>query len=375
MNFCILALLLAAVWTVPHSLGAAARQSVSVSQTALPTTHAAGKTNLHTLPLLASTTRLLVKPKPATGSARNRILQSLENLHGAKRAKVLRRFDQIGDLQVLEFEPGVNLDGLIEAYKSSGLAEYVEPDYLQEAFALPSDPSFTNQWSLQNTGQPSPSSSEPNGTPGADIHAVEAWDISASVQSIIIAVVDTGVRYTHEDLAGNMDIHGINAIANTSDPMDDNGHGTHVAGIIAAMGNNGLGISGIAWSARIMACKFLNASGTGATSDAITCIDYARAHGASIINASWGNSVYSQALYDAINRARADGIIFVAAAGNAADNCDQVFFYPAGYHLDNVVSVMMSWRGSQTTDSTKSQSAHPAIKFFPAGAGRTMITK
>ncbi|HTG45946.1 MAG TPA: S8 family serine peptidase, partial [Verrucomicrobiae bacterium] len=134
-------------------------------------------------------------------------------------------------------------------------------------------------------------------------------------------------------------VHGFNSINLSGDPMDDAGHGTHVSGIIGAVGNNGVGIAGVAWNVKLMACKFLDSTGDGDTSDAIRCVDYARRNGAQVINASWGGGDYSAALYTAIQNARAAGIIFVTAAGNDAENIDQLPIYPACYNLDNIVVV------------------------------------
>ena len=195
--------------------------------------------------------------------------------------------------------------------------------------------------------------------------APEGWDVRNQAGDIIVAVIDTGIRYTHEDLSANLwsnplevpgngldddhdgyvdDVHGINVIAGSGDPNDDNGHGTHVAGIIGAVGNNGRGVVGVAWRVQLMACKFINASGYGWVSDAITCINYARTHGASVMNNSWGGSSYSQGLKDAIDAAGAAGIIFVAAAGNSSSDNDGWTFYPAGYTSENLVSVAATTR-------------------------------
>jgi subtilisin family serine protease len=140
---------------------------------------------------------------------------------------------------------------------------------------------------LNNTGQN-------GGTPNADIDAPEGWDVLTSASNIVVAVLDTGVRYTHEDLADNMwsnpadGSHGTNALAGTTDPSDDSGHGTMIAGILGAVGNNGKGVTGVAWRVQIMACKCFNNFGVGSISSAVACLDYSRVHGARIINASWG---------------------------------------------------------------------------------------
>ncbi|HXT39119.1 MAG TPA: S8 family serine peptidase, partial [Candidatus Angelobacter sp.] len=300
--------------------------------------------------------RILVKPKPGA---------DLENLNAAFGNKVHRFFSGIGGLEVVELPPGTAVAAVLAAYQRSGLVEYAEPDYLVQALSEPNDFNYANGdlWNLKNLGQY-------GGVPGADIDAPNGWSIQNTASNIIVAVIDTGVRYTHQDLAANMwinpgesgkdalgvnrgsnaldddgdgyidDVHGINAILGTGDPNDDYGHGTHVSGTIGGVGNNSVGVAGVAWRVQIMACKFLDATGQGSISDAIECIDYARKKGAKIINASWGGYTFtSTALYDAINSARGAGIVFVAACGNDNNNNDANPLYPASYYLDNIIAV------------------------------------
>jgi subtilisin family serine protease len=260
--------------------------------------------------------------------------------------KVLRAFPAIGNLAIVQVPPGVTADDLIAFYRHSGLVEYAERDYYVRALATPNDPDYSagDQWSLYNYGQN-------GGLPGADIHAWEAWNYITSAAKVVVAVVDTGVAYTHPDLAGNMWVnpkdgsHGINVVKNgraANDPWDDYGHGSHVAGIIGAVTDNGVGLAGICWHTQIMACKFLDSGGQGTISGAITCLNYAREHGAKVVNASWGSFTFtSQSLYDAIRSLRNADIIFVAAAGNSDMNNDVMPLYPASYSatLNNVVAV------------------------------------
>jgi len=299
--------------------------------------------------VVAVADRLLVKPKKGIQP------EKLKVAHDTMGSRVKHRFRRVGDLEVVELPAGKALAQAKKEYEDSGLVEYAEPDYIVQAHISPNDPAFANGtlWGLHNYGQA-------GGLTDADIDGPEAWDVQTDASSVIVAVIDTGVRYTHEDLEANMwtnpgeipnngvdddangyvdDVHGINAIVNNGNPMDDNGHGSHVAGTIGASGNNGLGVAGVAWQARIMACKFLNNGGTGSTSDAIKCIDYARSMGANVMNNSWGGGGFSQALRDAIAAARDAGIIFVASAGNAASNNDAVPSYPASYDVENIVSV------------------------------------
>lgn len=254
----------------------------------------------------------------------------------------------------VKFPPGVDTKGALEQFASDPLVERVELNYLISANIIPNDPGFSGQWGLHNVGQQ-------NGIVDADIDAPEAWDIQTGSSAVVVAVIDSGVDFTHPDLSANMwinpgeiagngidddgngyidDVYGINAITGSGNPMDEYGHGTYVAGIIAAAGNNGIGIAGTSWNARIMAVKFMDAQGAGYTSDAIKSILYAINNGAKIINASWGNYSYSSALINAIQTANSAGVLFVASAGNDGSNNDILPYYPASsYGIPNVLSV------------------------------------
>jgi len=277
--------------------------------------------------------RILVKPLAGV---------DLPALNQRLGIQVLDVFPAIGNLEIIRVPSDTTADALISVYQQSGLVQYAEHDYNVQALNDPNDFYYQqgNLWNFKNTGQN-------GGTPGADIHASVAWNFATNASSAIVAVVDTGVRYTHQDLAANMWVnpadgsHGINVVAGSNNPWDDYGHGSHVAGIIGAVGGNGVGVVGVCWSAKIMACKFLDANGNGTISGAITCLNYALNHGAKVVNASWGSFTFtSQALHDAIASLRDADIIFVAAAGNSGANNDVTPLYPASYSdLDNVVSV------------------------------------
>lgn len=276
-----------------------------------------------------------------------------------------RKFSKLGNLQVLRLPAGQLPAEAIALLRNSGLIEYAEPDYTVQALATPDDFRYFDHslWGLDNQGI---LDGQPAGTVDADIDAPEAWDIRTDASSVIVAIIDTGIRATHEDLVGNLwinpgeiagnnidddlngyidDINGINAILNNGNPDDDYGHGTHIAGTIGGRGNNTLGVVGVAWRAKMMALKFLDPTGNGSISDAIQCIDYARIHGAKVINASWGTPTFqSQALLDAITAARNADIIFVAATGNDAKNNDVEPLYPASYTLANIIAVAATTR-------------------------------
>ena len=239
---------------------------------------------------------------------------------------------------------------------------YAEPNsVLHVADVTPNDPFFTRLWGLHNTGQ---TVNWTAGTPDADIDAPAAWSVSTGSPDVVVAVIDTGVDTTHPDLAQNAwvnegedcsgcrtngidddgngyvdDWRGWDFANGDNNPADDNGHGTHVAGTVAATGNNGFGVAGVTWSSKIMPLKFLGADGSGTTADAISAILYARAKSVPILNNSWGGGDFSQALLDAIEQTDASGEIFVAAAGNDFTNTDLEAFYPAGYEVPNVLVV------------------------------------
>ena len=299
-------------------------------------------------------TRVIAKPKGAVKPAE--LLAATRNLG----ATIERNLQRVGGVRVLKIQDGEGVPAKIAKLRRTGLFEYVEPDYVVTIRRTPNDPRFLDgsQWALQNTGQS-------GGSDDADLDASEAWEVQTSAPGVIVAVIDTGARLTHEDLAANLwtnaaeipgdgidndqdgyidDVHGINAIHGTGDPSDDNGHGTHVSGTIGAIGNNGVGIAGVAWGVQIMPLKFLGANGSGSISDAITCINYAIAKGANILSNSWGGGGYSQALRDAIAAARDAGMIFVVAAGNDARDNDFAADYPSDYEVDNVVSVAATTR-------------------------------
>lgn len=248
-----------------------------------------------------------------------------------------------------------NLQRVINELLATGLFEFVEPDYVVEVVASPSDLALVDGrlWGLHNFGQQ-------GGRVGADIRARDAWESGAGVGGAVVAVIDTGILATHQDLSRNMwvnpdeipgnnfdddgngyvdDIHGVNAITGGGNSTDDHNHGTHCAGTIGAVADGGGPHVGVAPEVRLMSLKFLAASGSGLISDAIECIDYGISKGADIMNNSWGGGGYSQALEGAIGRAEAEGILFVAAAGNGRSDNDLAPYYPAGYERGNVVSV------------------------------------
>lgn len=295
---------------------------------------------------------------------------AVQRLHANLGSSVTRHLGGDRHSEVVKLPPGLSVENAIERFTRSGLVEFAEPDYLVRPLVTPNDFNYYNQdqWNLNNNGIY-------GGVPGADIMAEAGWDLQTDASSIIVAVIDSGVRYTHEDLAPNMwvnpgengldaqgrnkrtngidddangyidDVHGINVLNGTGNPWDDWGHGTHVAGIVGAVGNNAVGIAGVAWRVKLMACKFITADAQYSVSDAVTCLNYARAHGAKIVTASWGGySFNSLALRQAVESLRSAGIIIAAAAGNDNNNNDIMPLYPASYDVDNVVAVASTTR-------------------------------
>lgn len=220
--------------------------------------------------------------------------------------------------------------------------EYAAPDYIvtatpigysesvevNAAAATPNDALFNQLWGMQNC------------------KATQVWPVFRDAPKVIVAVIDTGVDYTHPDLKDNMwtrnGKHGFDFFDNDDDPMDEDVHGTHCAGTIAGVGNNGVGVVGVTWKAQIMAMRFLGADGSGSTSDAVKCIDWAVANGAHILSNSWAGPDTSRELSEAVTRAEQKGVLFVAAAGNTVgngNNNDTSPYYPAALPNANVISV------------------------------------
>jgi subtilisin family serine protease len=214
-----------------------------------------------------------------------------------------------------------------------------EPDWEISALrTLPNDPNFSSLSGLDRGS-------------GVDINAPEAWDVTTGSSNVVVAVIDTGIDYSHPDLAANAGVNGffgMDYVNNDSDPMDDNSHGTHCSGTVGGVGNNGVGVTGVNWQVRLLGMKFLSASGSGSTSGAVSAINFLVTYNQTtlapqgkklITSNSWGGGGPSTSLFNAISSASAGGILFIAAAGNEATDTDVTANFPSNYDLPNVVSV------------------------------------
>lgn len=314
-------------------------------------------------------------------------LVSIDDLDNADATTVAAQYAKMTDL-VLFAEPNFQIS------LNDPTADYSTKDLLLRknnlnvlSEKLPNDPMFNDQWALSNNGQT-------GGKAKADVSALKAWLKTQGSEKIVVAVLDTGVDYSHSDLSSNIwfrpdnvpqykddelgtfnDFYGFNGVDNQTDPMDDNGHGTHCAGIIGAEGDNNEGIAGINWKVQIMPLKFLGKGGFGTTKDAIEAINYAidrKRNGVNlrVISASWGSTQYSKALEDTIRAAGEEGILFVAAAGNDGTSNDKRPHYPSNYDLPNVISVA----ATDSNDALTSFSNYGVKTVHIAAPGREILS-
>jgi subtilisin family serine protease len=323
--------------------------------------------------------------------------QAIESITTRLNDEVEDRIESVQGLEVIEDEDNRTSDEVMAQYLALSEVEYAEANSeikLDHDSAgkhvHANDEFFFKQWALFNHGQD-------GGKFGADISAMRAWSVTKGSDQVVVAVLDSGVDYTHPDLANNIwrrpeiikayqdddltdegpidDVHGFNVAEGTGDPMDDNGHGTHCAGIIGAEGGNEAGITGVNWTVKIMALKFMDAEGAGTTGDAIEAINYVinrKRAGVNVrvISASWGSTMKSRALEDVIRKAGDEGILIVAAAGNASSDNDRVPHYPASYDLNNVISVAAVNR----LDELTSFSNYGATSVHVAAPGEAIIS-
>lgn len=272
-----------------------------------------------------------------------------------------------------------SVPGAVDALRGSGLVAFAEPDYPMHASAVPNDPEFALQWGAENSGQEIPTQeagevlgSPAPGMPGADDGATRAWSVSTGSRAIVVGDVDTGVDYTHPDLAANIwtnpggvggcpaGSHGYNAVEQSCDPDDDDeaygGHGTHVAGIIGAVGDNGVGVAGMNWQSTILPVKWLSSASSGNTSALIEALQWllkAKEEGVNVrvVNdsATFEGPDSSEMLAAEIKALGEQSVLFVSAAGNTSDDNDSEPYerFPCDYQLANEICVTASNNNDQ----------------------------
>ncbi|MDI6800661.1 MAG: S8 family serine peptidase [Thermodesulfovibrionales bacterium] len=295
----------------------------------------------------------------------------IADVHKKINATPIKKITNLNGLELVKPPAGMSVKDAVRQYMADPAVEYAEPNYIVKIkTTLPNDIYFPQQWALYNTGQFA------DGIAGSDIKAYLAWDITKGSNAVTIAVIDTGIDYNHNDLVLNIwnnsgetncvddidndgngyvddcigwdfvtcSVYDENGICVTpkapdNDPWDDYGHGTFVAGIIGAKGNNAIGIAGVMWNVKIMPLKVFNSQGYTTISAIVDAIVYAVNKGAKIINESFGGYEFSATEYNALNYANSAGVFVAAAAGNESINNDIYPLYPASFNLPNIISV------------------------------------
>jgi YD repeat-containing protein len=275
----------------------------------------------------------------------------------------------VSSVERLRLAEGSNPEAVASIMRSSELIEFAEPNYLITADqststqTSPDDPRFSEQWALKDTG------------------ASLAWSKTTGSKQTVIAVIDSGIDFTHPDLINNQwdntleradgkdedgnnyndDLHGWDFVANSAGIVDEQGHGTAVAGIIAAQGNNSIGITGMMWHAGLMSLRVLDKTGTGDVASAVEAIDYATMNGAQVINCSWGTEHRSEALLEAISRADKRGVVVITSAGNNSRDIETTPHYPASYELPNLIAVASTDNSDQLASFSNWGERHVSI--------------
>ncbi len=310
------------------------------------------------------------------GVSKDRQASVLSGLDG----RISQRFKSIrgGRLVVARPRSGKATDALLKRLRRHPDVAYAEPDYIHTASAtkVPNDPSYSLQYALVD------------GAADHDIDAPVAWGTRTSCAKV--AVLDTGIDTDHPDLAENVyksddkpnngkdddkngyvdDTYGYNAVENKGSGEDDNGHGSHVAGIVGARSNNGLGVAGTCWSTKLVAVKFMDSKGKGSTSNAIEGIEYAVKKGLKVINCSFGSSSKSSSLHDAVDYAQDHGALLVVAAGNDGKDIDKSPVYPASFTDSNILAVA----ATTSTDTLASFSNFGDEAVDVAGPGENIYS-
>ncbi len=310
---------------------------------------------------------VIVRFKPVSGAAAQRSVQAATlarigatflDRNGDGVYDRFANLDRSGRMMKLDLPSSTTVELALAALRKDPAVLYAEPNYRIRATGVPNDPRFSQLYGLHNTGQT-------GGTHDADVDAPEAWNLSTGSRNVVVGIVDSGIDYNHEDLAANMwinpheiagngiddddngvidDLHGANLIDGTGDPMDENSHGTHCAGTVGAVGDNGVGVAGVAWNVSLMAIKFLDANAGGTLEGAVASMDYAvgmKNAGVNlrVLSNSWAGGPFFQSLYDGIEATNAAGILFVASSANNFGNDNDVNpVYPSSYDHENIIS-------------------------------------
>jgi subtilisin family serine protease len=284
---------------------------------------------------------VLVKFKPAS-SMQGRMASMAIRGHA-----VVTNLDQPGWAQV-RLAAGQTMATALAAYQDDPNVEYAQPNYIYRAAAAPNDNQYSQLWAFRNTGQAVGTYAPNAGTAGDDMNLEPAWDHITDCSSVVVAVIDSGINYNHEDLAANMwqggsanPKHGHDFVDNDDDPMDPNGHGTQVAGIVGAVGNNFTGITGVCQQARIMAVRVLDSAGSATTATIIQGMNFALNNGARVINMSVVGVGFDPLFSDAITNAQNSDVVVVVAAGNGSNDNDDTAGgrYPCNFTQPNLLCV------------------------------------
>jgi subtilisin family serine protease len=351
---------------------------------------------------------LIVKLRDAAGPrAQAAVFSALQKALGPNAVLGANPFVTDGSLQKVRLARKADLQPAIAALNAEPAVLYAEPNFIYRALdadtgtGAPNDPEFAKLWGLKNTGQTDAAGQV--GKPGADINVLPLWaeGVTGS-RDVVVAVIDTGIDWTHPDIQANLytntaeiegngkdddgngfvdDVHGwnFNESGKNNNSRDDHDHGTHCAGTIGGVGNNGTGVAGVNWNVSLMPVKFLSAGGSGTLEGAVNSINYATQMKVNIMSNSWGGGGFSQALKDSIEKAKAAGILFVAAAGNESNNNDASPTYPAGYQVDNVVAVAATDNQDKiaTFSNHGARTVHvaaPGVKVFSTTKGGNYST-
>lgn len=319
--------------------------------------------------------KLSSEPNQKSGVTFERVAQDLRQSLGLKSIVKVRHLKTTERFAVMKMSAS-DLKSARAALSKDSRVAYAEPNYLYHIIGVreggevtPNDDQFAALWGMKNTGQTD--SAGQVGTAGSDIHVTPVWGEGITGnKNVKVAIIDTGVDYTHPDLAENVDASlGYNFVDNKPDAKDDHDHGSHCAGTIGGVGNNGFGVAGVNWNVTIVPIKFLSADGSGSLDAAIQAIQWATKQNVNIMSNSWGGGPYTQAMYDVIAEARDHGIAFIAAAGNESNNNDGSPSYPASYDLSNVISVAATDNRDQIASfsnygRTKVHVAAPGVKIL-----------